>query len=466
MKKKKNFKLIFIIIIIFMISIISITNGGMWGDEIVRVFDPISGNLLNTIKTSLGYAQPGYMLYMFLWERLTFSSMNELIIRCSNLLFIPITIFYVYKIVKAKNWNLWFMLLFFIHPMFVYYMNEATPYIIVYTLSLAFIYHVFIVDDFNSVSNIIKINLIYLIGVFVHFIFGFIIIPYIVKCLLENYRNKEIILKHIKILLIFSILYAPLLILYIINLKSTTTGFGLKNIAYVLYGFLGMAGIGLSRNNLRALDFNNISINHIISLFIMTIACIGLLYFALKNIKNILRDEKKYLICLAIYFIVIFGVAFVIHFGVWERHCFTIFPLFMIIFIDILNKISKNKNCLLFISIYLIMLIFSSINIRFNYYYQCDDYKGIYEYVKENNLSNIMSNYNTKIYSINDLTKKNIYLDDSYSDNDIINQFKKSKKTTLILFEKNSSKYLYNYFKNEDYIINNNYNSFKIITHK
>ena len=112
------------------------------------------------------------------------------------------------------------------------------------------------------------------------------------------------------------------------------------------------------------------------------------------------------------------------------------------------------------------MLIFSSINIRFNYYYQCDDYKGIYEYVKENNLSNIMSNYNTKIYSINDLTKKNIYLDDSYSDNDIINQFKKSKKTTLILFEKNSSKYLYNYFKNEDYIINNNYNSFKIITHK
>ena len=44
-----------------------------------------------------------------------------------------------------------------------------------------------------------------------------------------------------------------------INLVHVTTGFGIKNIAYVLYGFVGMSGIGLSRNDLRALNFSKIT---------------------------------------------------------------------------------------------------------------------------------------------------------------------------------------------------------------
>ena len=177
-KNEKN-KMIFISCIIFFIAILSISNTGMWYDEICRVFDPITGNLANTIKTSLSFAQPGYMLFMHLWERITFGTQIEFFIRCSNLVFVPIAIFYAYKIAKAKKWSLWTILLFFIHPIFVYYMNEATPYIIVYALSLAYTYYVFFSEDFNSTKNIFIINLIYLLGVFVHFMFGFIITNFI-----------------------------------------------------------------------------------------------------------------------------------------------------------------------------------------------------------------------------------------------------------------------------------------------
>lgn len=92
----------FIIIVLF-ISIISISNYSMWFDEIIRVFNPIIGNLNDTIKVSIANAQLGYMLYMFLWERMTFGTSSEFFIRCSNLIFVPIAIFYAYKIIKAKN---------------------------------------------------------------------------------------------------------------------------------------------------------------------------------------------------------------------------------------------------------------------------------------------------------------------------------------------------------------------------
>ncbi len=461
LQKMKKYKLLLIGLIVLLISILSISNYSMWGDEICRVFDPISGNFINTLKTSLGFAQPGYMIYMYLWERITFSTNVEFFIRCSNLIFVPIAFYYVYKIVKYKKWNLWIILLFFMHPMFIYYMDEATPYIIVYTLSLAFIYYTFFTDDFNSTSNIVKLNIVYLIGVFFHFIFGFIIIPYIVNCLMINHKDKKSILKHIYILLLFSIIYVPLLVTYLLNLIHVTTGFSLKNIAYVIYSFIGMAGIGLSRNDLRALNFNKINSIQIICLLFMIIVCVGLLYFIIKNIKTILKKEREYLICILAYFVIIFGLSFVIKFGVWERHCFSIFPLFLISLIDILYIIKNNKKSNIFIALYIIILIFSSINIRYNYYYQSDDFKGVYEYIEEISPKYVILNYETSIYDITKtINKENISIIDE--EEKIKEKFNEIDEGVLILFEKNSSDELYEYF-DSNYKVINEFNSFKII---
>ena len=466
MMKKINKKMLAISLLIIAISILSITNGSMWFDEICRVVDAIEGSLSNTIKTGLSFAQPGYLLYMYLWERITLGNSIEFIIRCSNLVFVPIAIYYAYQIVKAKKWNIWTILLFFIHPMFVYYMNEATPYIIVYSLSLAYTYYVFFSKDFNSKENILKINIIYLLGVFIHFIFGFIIIPYIVKCLFENYKNKAIIKSHIIILLLFSIIYAPLLIVYMLNLVHVTTGFGIKNIAYIIYSFIGMAGVGLSRNDLRALNFNKISNIQIILLIIMLLTCICISYLIIKNIKKIIKAEKIYLICIIIYFAIIFIIGAAIQFGAYERHCYTIFPLFLITLIDITHIILNDKNKVLFV-LYIILLIYSSLNIRFNYYYRCDDYKGVYNYIKSNkeNIDYLIVNYNTDIYDISYVYDKKHILK-ARKDNKLMKEFEKRKDATLILFEKNSSEYIFSFYDNKaSYKIDDQFNSFKIIKH-
>lgn len=464
---EKN-KMIIIVCIILFISILSITNSSMWFDETCRVVDPIKGDFLSTIKTSLMFAQPGYMIFMFLWERIFLGTQIEFFIRCSNLIFVPIAIIYAYKIVKAKKWNLWTILLFFVHPMFVYYMDEATPYIVVYSLALAYTYYLFFSDDFNSTKNIIKLNLIYLIGVFFHFIFGFIIIPYIVVCIIKNHNNKKILYRHIKILALFCILYAPLLILYLLKLARVTTGFGIKNILYVIYSFLGMAGLGLSRNDLRAFNIEKISILQIILIALMALICIRMLYIFIKNRKLILKKEnKECLICLLVFFAVVFGISFVIKFGVWERHCITAFPLFMIVFIDFITLTKSKKNLVLF-TLYIIFIIISSVNIRINYYYQCDDNKGIYKYIEQNNTEKkqyIISNYDDELYNIKKLVGEDYFVNmENSKDEEIINKFLDNKKATLILFEKHSSKNLYNYFdEKEEYKVNNNYNSFKII---
>lgn len=89
----------------------SITNGSLWGDELYRVVDSISGDLYATMKTATGYAQPGYMLYMLLWTHITGSS--EFILRCSNIPFAVIAMIYVYKIVDSKGMSIWWSILFF-----------------------------------------------------------------------------------------------------------------------------------------------------------------------------------------------------------------------------------------------------------------------------------------------------------------------------------------------------------------
>lgn len=80
------------------------------------------------------------------------------------------------------------------------------------------------------------------------------------------------------------------------------------------------------------------------------------------------------------FFILIFLVSFVIDFGVWERHCFTIF----LLFIDCVNTISftRGRKNLIFFILCISIILISSANIRFNYY-NCDDYKGVYNYIKE-----------------------------------------------------------------------------------
>ena len=140
----------------------------------------------------------------------------------------------------------------------------------------------------------------------------------------------------------------------------------------------------------------------------------------------------------------------------------------MIIMIDTF-EIIKNKKSILFIGLYIVLLIISSLNIRFNYYYQCDDYKGVYNYLKEENKDyDYIFTYENEIYNNKNIISKEHYRAiKKEKDKEIINDFNQNENAVLVLFEKNVSKSLYNYFdESNEYLVNSKYNSFKIVKHR
>lgn len=478
-------------VVIFLISLFSITGGSLWGDEICRVADPISGDIKATMQTALGYAQPGYMLYIMLWSHL--AGATEFLLRCSNLPFVALAVVYVFKIVKSRGWSLWWSLVFFVHPMFVYYMDEATPYIIVYALSLAFVYYTFCVEEFSSCANLVKLNIIYLLGVFFHFMFGFIIVLYFANCFLQIRRERALVLRHIGIMACFSPFYIILLYLYATYLNSTTTGFGIKSILYVIYSFLGMQGVGLSRNDLRAGNWGSMQWWQIALLLLFVLTLLGILAVLVRARSSFVRRNQSMLISSVAFFAVIFICAAVVHMGLWERHCMSVFPVFLICLCDLLHEIwDKSILGKILFSAYFVLLLLSAVFIARLYYYSCDDYKGVTEYVSEQlrrdpalvvlDTGRInFSGYYSYAASAKDSARQLVDVSDK-TEQEIINLiegWKQDKiiqdkliqdkfiqdKFILILFEKNVSRTLYHYFDNQSaYRVDDRFNSFRIVT--
>ncbi len=475
-------KRITIVALVLLLAVLSITNGSLWDDEICRVVDPISGDLKATIHTALGYAQPGYMLYMLLWTGLIGST--EFLLRCSNLIFAAIAAVYAMKVVSAKGWPVWYALVFFAHPMFIYYMDEATPYIVVYALALAFTYHVFCVGDFHSVRNIVCINVAYLLGVFMHFMFGFIIMFYFTRCILRFREKKGSMRRHIGVMLCFSPFYLGLLYLYLTRLNKTQTGFGLKSVLYIIYSFLGLQGAGLSRNDLRAGNFQNLQMWQIVFLLLFVIALVLILCLAGRELKGFLARNREMLLSLAVFFVVICLAAKIVDLGLWERHCMTALPVCMICACDLFSCVyRRSKGGQLAIILYFALIIGSCLNIRLNYYYACDDHKGaakkITEWLADEDAIVLTTRGEDGYYPIRqsavDPKEQIIYLKQK-TDEQIIEEMKEltdetgtiaaeNRKTMLVLFEKDCSRYLYTYFDSrEGYKTDSSYNSYKLIT--
>lgn len=469
----KRFGALLVSALVLLLAFFSITDGSMWYDEICRVMDPILGDLGATLQFARECGQPGYMLFMMLWAKLT--SSGEFILRCSNLPFVCIALYYAFKILRSRGWADGWALVFFVHPMFSYYMDETTPYIILYALSLAFIDHVFCVPDFHSTRNLVTLNAIYLLGVFVHFIFGFIILFYFVKCLLVTLKDKRLVLHHAKIMACFCPAYLPLLAVYASSLNGAQTGFGLRSILYIPYAFLGLQGVGLSRNDLRAKNFDKLQPVHVvlISLFVIALVCMFALF--LRHRKGFYTRNRELLLGLAGYFAVILPVAAVVHMGLWERHCMTAFPVYMILAIDVYHCLLRSgKRGRLILAVYGGLLCVSLANIALNYAYSCDDYKGVTSRLaslfeqKEDLI--VVDNYETRYYSYLDAVPDpdaQIVHAGEKTDDEIAACFETAEAddTLLVLFEKNSSKALYRRFDDDPrFTVDDRYNSFKLIS--
>lgn len=478
-EKETKIQYIMISVLIMLLALASVTNGSLWFDEACRVFDPISGDIAATMQTALGYAQPGYFLYMFVWTR--FAGGTEFALRCSNLPWVLLAIVYVFKILRARNWSPWWALVFFLHPMFVYYMDEATPYIVLYSISIAFLYHTWFTDDFDSVKNTVCINVFYLLGVFVHFIFGFIIMLYFTKCVTRFAGRAKTLVRHALVMLCFAPAYVILLYLYIINLMSSGgRNFGIKNLAYIPYSFLGMQGLGLSRNDLRAGNFNKITTWQIALLVMFVVVWLCLFVLVLRDRKAVnqfLKQDGGLLIAVGLYFLAIIVASAIVGMNLWDRHCIPALAVYFLCLLDLWHLVFPKTALFRAAAVgYVALLIISCANIRLNYYYACDDEKGMNEAVA----AWLAEDAEHVVVAAQRVTRFAYYSYEGAAvdpERQIIDVYQQPQEeivecfealppddVMLILGEKDCSRQLYYYYDDrEGFDVNARYNSFKLI---
>ena len=377
-QKKTTLHWIPAFLFVLLVALLSIHDNGLWGDEACRVWHP-QFTFSEYFSRAVGFGQIGYLMYTAIWSSLF--GLSEVALRCSNIPFALLAAYYVLKIVKKTDMPNWSFALFFIHPMFTYYMNEVTPYIVVYAFSLAFIYYIFFFEDtFNDMKHLVRINSVFLAGVFFHFMFGFIYVLYLYKCIVLL-KHRQLALKtHIKCMLLFMIAYIPLLavICYGLFTNSLIRGeYTIKNVAFILYGFGGFMGLALSRNDLRAGNFSMLT-GAQLGCAVALAALYGLIIvLARKSLWAALKPYAGLFISALACFIFLNGVSALIQFRVWERHSMFLFPVWIMLVCLSINALSDGGIKKALLAGLLCLMLFSCFNLRSNYYYCYDDFKGV-----------------------------------------------------------------------------------------
>lgn len=369
----------------FFISAVSISSYSLWTDEGIRLHAVVFGNLKDVIHYGLADKQLFFVLKQYFWTKLVGTS--EIGTRSLNLIFVWVIIYYLNKILKKREIDTSYGLLLFISPMFVYYMNDAGPYIILLAYSLAFLYYVFFASSINSKRTVFMINLVFLLGVGTHFIFGFIYLIYLVKVFYVAYKKQLQFKLHFVIGLLFSPFYLTILVFYIQAIESgVNRGWDpptLLNVLFVIYSFIGLAGLSLSRNEIRAGNYGSLEWNQLV-LPVFLVILMGILFWiAIKNKKVVLKPHALMLSGTIVYGLVFYLFSYKWHFHFWERHFIMAYTVFIIILIEVISKISKKRLVKAISTLIFILFTISSSQLRVNPYYGKDNYKEVIKYLLE-----------------------------------------------------------------------------------
>lgn len=390
MKKKK--KTIIITVVEALIAVMSISSYSLWTDEGIRLHAIVFGNLKEVIRYGLADKQLFFVLKQYIWTSLVGTS--EIATRSLNLLFVWMIIDYLNKILRKRNIDPSYSLLLFISPMFVYYMNDAGPYIILLAYSLAFLYYVFFTNSFNSKRTVFMINLIFLLGVGTHFIFGFVYLMYLVKVIYVAYKKQLQFKPHFVTGLFFSPFYLTLLVVYMQAIESgASRGWEpptVLNILFVIYSFIGSAGLSLSRNEIRAEHFSDLQLYQICLPGLLVVLMGILLWMGIKNKALILKPHALMLSGTLIYGMVFYLFSYKWHFHFWDRHFIMAYAVFIILLIEVSSQLSKKRMIKVMVALISILFMFSSLQLRFNLYYGKDNYKATIDYLLESEKSVIL----------------------------------------------------------------------------
>ncbi len=401
---KKNQKKIAIIILIIIVLLNLISNFSLWIDEAYTAYFSSLRNLndlfkeLNNWKGSEAQ-MPGFIILIWIWEK--FFGHTEFVLRAFNLVFvIPLFIAIFYDETTIKNKFL-FSFLVLINPFFVYNLNEARYTIPVFAIATILI---LLINKWDKNKKYkILISALIILGSSINMLFAVFLILLMFYDILGslNQGNKyKVLIKKWSNIGLYTLV--PLLLIgyyYIKTLQNGAGGVkripGFSNLLFVIYEFFGFLGLGPSRNELREIKLNfNLSEFALVLLFAIILAFIfAYVIFNIKKIKSTEKINIKVAIIIFLLGLVLFYVlAKFAKFQFWGRHLSFLLPFLLLIIKDILILIKNySKNIFaIFISAIIIFWLISSYNLRFNYNYQKDDYKGAIEYILNKNSNKLI----------------------------------------------------------------------------
>lgn len=392
MKQTLIFTSVGLAFIVFSLAMIS--GGSYWIDEGTTAWfamqESFSGmwNTLQAWTNSEGY-MPLYMVFVWLWAQVV--PFTEWLMRLSNVLWGGGTVLAaLYGGRRCKVSLAGYLLL--VQPFFWLYMNELRPYTALMCAGfwqLAAV--VDVVTDKNPQGRAVVFVVASLAICSLHLLGIFPLLVSIAALLFFYLSQRRWPAKaEIGVYLLGGLFLAVLGVYY---LKKMMVGagaaqlwsWGVVNLAYSLYEFIGFSGVGPAPLALREAGRAGVAgVFPVLKPFLIFMILYGslLLCVFLIGIKNTLTtqtDRSKFFLFTAMglgVFSLLCGLAYFAHWPFWGRHMAVLFPFYHMGLAVIVQNAWRSKAGRPFVAGCIMVMLSASLSLRFHPRFERDDYGG------------------------------------------------------------------------------------------
>lgn len=335
--KASNWRAALPLAIAVLLLVFSVRADSLWMDEGQTIsllsHDTFSGMLRDLV--SRGGAVSGFPLYFileFFWCKLF--GLGEFALRSMNYVFALCILWGSLRLLAEAKLPRWSLLLLAAHPVLVYYMNEARPYVALYACGLWGFLFLFRYATAPRKRHLAAFFACYLAGCALHMMFVFAGTAYacFLVCLLR--AKKLVVRDHLLAALPFVPFFAVLGAYYLrFAFGAPELGFPtspLSGILQIGYYFAGLGGLGWSRQALRTLDFAptpRIALElaaAILAYLAFLVCCFRARVF--RNARTLVAFA-----CTAVTLAVFLAANIVLGTRFWERHVIYLVPAFMFV---------------------------------------------------------------------------------------------------------------------------------------
>lgn len=338
-------------------------------------------DMLHDLSTRGGAVSglPLYFVLEFFWCKLF--GLGEFAMRSMNYVFAAFILWGALRLLAEAKLPRWTLPLFAVHPVPVYYMNEARPYVALYACGLWGFLFLFRYAASPRKRHLAGFFFCLLAGCALHMMFLFAGAAYACFLLYLLFAKKLLIRDHLAAGLPFVPFFAALGAYYMrFALGAPELGFPTSPLAGVFqigYYFAGLGGLGWSRQSLRTLNFG-LTPRLALELSAALLAWLAFLAGCFRS--KVFRNARTAVVfaCATATLAVFLAANILLKTRFWERHVIYLLPAFLFVVASAGRDILQtHPGHLAKASVYPLLAAFllSSCNLVWLPEYQKEDYR-------------------------------------------------------------------------------------------